>query len=181
MACRQTGQDIYPCRATSACIEVASQACFSCTPSHQTFVQPSRSHDSLAACARRVFCCLSSHSCERINVTQARFHFLLVSPARIPSLSPPSSFVLCDLLEAASIHPPSLSFTCRTPSTSNARFPGASSYLASTDRSLCRKRSTPASIRRLCSRAPDTSQTRATGPRAATMATSGGHAEDERR
>lgn len=183
MACRHVGRPVKVLipvvqlrLASKLHLKLASAA----RPATKLSLQPSH-HDSLAACARRLFCWLSSHSCESINVTQARFHSLLVSPARIPSLSPPSSFVLCDLLEAASIHPPSLSLTCRLPSTSNARSPGAASYLASTNRDLCRKRPTPASIRRLCSRAPDTSQTRATGSRAATMATAGGHAEDERR
>jgi len=118
--CRQVKYStVHACGATPACIKLhlpSLPACFGCMPSHQTCGQPSQSHDSLAACmctTRRLFCCLSSHSHERIIVTQARFHSLQVSSARIPSLPSIYSIVLYHLLEEASIHPLSLSFTCR--------------------------------------------------------------------
>jgi hypothetical protein len=112
---------------------------------------------------------------------KARFHFLFLSRLHAyqvfttSSLVPPSR---------SGKHPPViLVFHLQTPApTDHARHPGAASYLASTNRSLYRKRSTPAaSTRRLCSRAPNTPQTRATGARTATMAAARGHAEDERR
>jgi len=112
---------------------------------------------------------------------KARFRFSFLSHLHAYQVFITSSLVP---LSRSRKHPPVILVAhLQTPApTNHARHPGAASYLASTNSSLYRNRPTPAaSSRRLCSRAPNTPQTRATSAGAATMAAAGRHAEDERR
>jgi hypothetical protein len=143
--------------------------------------QPSHPHDSLAACARRLFCCRPA--IQPLSPLHHRYTKLgSISSSCLACTHPKSSLSSCATFskrQASTRHP------CRTPadpSTNNhARHPGPASYLASTNRNHYRNRPIPASIRRLCSRAPNTPQTRTTGAGTATMAAARGHAKNERR
>jgi hypothetical protein len=178
MACRHVGDrtgQCNPCYATPTCMKLLLR--LHAQPPNLPD-QPSHSHDSLAASAPPLFCCRPA-TLTRASPLHKLGHISSSSLACTHTKSSPSSCATFLKRQASTRHP------CRPPadpSTNNhARHPGPANYLVSTNRDLCRKRPTPASICRLCSRAPDTPQTRATGAGAATMAAAGGHAEDERR